>query len=174
MISRLGTRLALVAAIATTIACDRVTKQVAASTLAGLPGCSYLADTIRLQYAENTGGFLELGAGLPPFARTCLFTVATGLLLLGTIALARHFRLRGWPLAGVGLFVAGGASNWLDRLVHGRVVDFLNVGVGPLRTGIFNVADVAILCGACIVVLTELGGGRRAPSPPSEPTPRDE
>jgi signal peptidase II len=37
----------------------------------------------------------------------------------------------------------------LDRARNGgHVVDFLNVGVGPLRTGVFNVADVAIVAGA--------------------------
>jgi signal peptidase II len=32
------------------------------------------------------------------------------------------------------------------------VIDFLNVGVGPLRTGIFNVADVAITLGVALLV----------------------
>jgi signal peptidase II len=31
------------------------------------------------------------------------------------------------------------------------VTDFINVGIGPLRTGIFNVADVAIMLGAALV-----------------------
>jgi signal peptidase II len=47
-------------------------------------------------------------------------------------------------------------SNWLDRLASGRVVDFINIGFGPLRTGIFNVADVAIMFGSGLVILTEM------------------
>jgi signal peptidase II len=35
-------------------------------------------------------------------------------------------------------------------------VDFLNVGVGSLRTGIFNVADVAVLLGAVLIVVGDL------------------
>ena len=66
------------------------------------------------------------------------------------------------------LFIGGGVSNWIDRLLHGRVVDFLNVGIGSLRTGIFNVADVAIMAAVAMLVLPELwtrdrgtnGGGR--------------
>ena len=42
---------------------------------------------------------------------------------------------------------------WVDRVVRGSVVDFINVGVGPLRTGIFNVADVAILLGVTVLLL---------------------
>jgi signal peptidase II len=60
---------------------------------------------------------------------------------------------------GVCLVLAGGASNWVDRVVRGSVVDFLNVGVGPLRTGIFNVADVAIMVGVALLLV---GGLRTA------------
>jgi signal peptidase II len=35
----------------------------------------------------------------------------------------------------------------------GRVVDFLNVGLGPVRTGIFNVADMAIMAGVILLIV---------------------
>ena len=48
----------------------------------------------------------------------------------------------------IALIVGGGVSNLIDRLRYGGyVVDFLNVGIGSLRTGIFNVADMAIMVG---------------------------
>jgi len=62
--------------------------------------------------------------------------------------------LTGWPLIGLSLVWAGGASNWVDRVARGSVVDFLNVEFGALRTGIFNVADAAVMLGACILVFT--------------------
>jgi signal peptidase II len=64
------------------------------------------------------------------------------------------------------LFVAGGASNWIDRVTRGSVVDFLNVGVGPLRTGVLNVADVAIMLGAGVIVIATFGK-KPASSPPA-------
>jgi signal peptidase II len=109
---------------------------------------------VRLEYAENSGGFLSLGANLPPTVRTAIFKIVTGLLLVGSIIAAVKLRLTGWPLVGLSLVWAGGASNWVDRITRGAVVDFLNVGFGALRTGIFNVADVAIMLGACILVFT--------------------
>jgi signal peptidase II len=39
--------------------------------------------------------------------------------------------------------------------MRGSVVEFINVGVGPLRTGIFNVADVAVMLGAAVLLLGE-------------------
>jgi signal peptidase II len=153
----------LVLAIAATISCDRATKHLAATTLAGAPTQSFLADTVRIQYAENAGGFLSMGSDLPPLVRTGLFTYGTGLALLGLIVAAVVFRWTGWPLLGVSLYVAGGASNWIDRLAHGTVIDFINVGIGPLRTGIFNVADVAIMLGVAIVVVAEVARSRSRP-----------
>jgi signal peptidase II len=43
------------------------------------------------------------------------------------------------------------------------VIDFMNVGIGPLRTGIFNVADMAIMLGAGIFVLEGFRSARHAP-----------
>jgi signal peptidase II len=140
-----------------------VTKHLAVTALAGTLGRTFAGDTIRLEFAENTGGFLSLGAGLPVHLRTSLFTFGTGLLLLGVVGVALRYRWSGWSVLGLALFVAGGASNWIDRLARGKVVDFVSVGVGPLRTGIFNVADVAILAGAAIVVVSRFWAERAEP-----------
>ena len=163
MISQTAWRLALIAAVLSTIGCDRVTKHAATTMLAGAPSRSYLADMVRLTYVENTGGFLSLGAGLPAVVRTGLFTVGTGLLLCMLVVLAIRGRSDRWPTLGAALFIAGGASNWIDRVARGSVVDFLNVGVGPVRTGVFNVADVAIMLGASVIVLATFSKKRSSP-----------
>ena len=153
---RVVTPFVLLVIVVATIGCDHVAKHLAMQTLAGAPELSYWDDTVRLVYAENTGGFLSVGAGLPLPVRTAIFTVGTGLTLLVLAAMAIRQRWLGWPLVGVTLFVAGGASNWIDRAVRGSVVDFMNVGIGPVRTGVFNVADVAIMLGAALIVVGEL------------------
>jgi signal peptidase II len=143
-----------------TVGCDRVTKHIAAQKLVGLPTQSYLADTLRLGYAENTGGFLSLGADLPAPVRTLIFSVATGGLLVLLIAAAWRNGWNRWRTVALSLFIAGGASNWIDRLASGRVVDFLNVGVGSLRTGVFNVADMAIMAGVALLLVTAIKTSR--------------
>ena len=160
--SRLGKALVVVLLVVATVGCDRVTKHLASENLAGEPTHSFLGDTIRLTYALNTGGFLSLGAGMPPALRTAVFTIATGAILLLMAALAWRERSSVWHAAAFSLFIAGGASNWFDRLRDGSVVDFLNLGIGWLRTGIFNVADVAIMAGVALFVFAELRS--RSPS----------
>ncbi len=159
--NRLAPRLLLLVVLIGTIGCDRVTKRIAIRTLAGAANHSFFADTVRIAYAENTGGFLGLGAGFSPRGRTGIFVVATGVLLVTMAIAVVRWRWDGWSLLGATLFLAGGVSNWIDRVVHGRVVDFLNLGVGPLRTGIFNVADVAIMIGLSLLVWAQWIDDRR-------------
>jgi signal peptidase II len=56
--------------------------------------------------------------------------------------------------------LGGDISNLMDRFMHGgRVVDFMNVGLGSLRTCIFNIADMIIMAGIrllCVLLLRSL------------------
>jgi signal peptidase II len=146
-------RLAVLVLVGTTVGCDRVTKHFAEEALAGGPRHSFLADTVRLEYVENAGAFLALGADWPPVVRRMLFTYGSGMIMIGMTAAAVRFRWSGIALVGVSLYVAGGVSNLADRVIRGSVIDFLNVGLGPLRTGIFNVADMAIMLGVGLLIV---------------------
>lgn len=161
MLPRSGSRLALLALIAATVGCDRVTKHVATAELADQPTQSLFADIVRLTYEQNTGGFLSLGASLPEGARTALFTIGTGIILACAVLVAFRLPRGRWQSAGLALFIGGGLSNWIDRILHGSVVDFLNIGVGSLRTGIFNVADVAIMTGIALLLFVELTNDKK-------------
>ena len=145
-------KLLVLCLLGTTVGCDRVTKHLATTELAGAHSQSFFYDTVRLQYAENTGAFLSLGANLPDPIRTWLLTVGVAVLLIVVAVLAIKHGWEGTSLAGATLMWAGGLSNLIDRATHGHVVDFINLGIGSLRTGIFNIADVAVSLGAVLVV----------------------
>jgi signal peptidase II len=158
------TRLLVIVSIAlATIGCDQGTKRLAVVHLEGLPRLSFAGDTIRLEYVRNPGAFLGLGAALPPEVRRALFTFGVGVLLAGLSVVLLRERWRPLPLAGMTLLWAGGVSNLIDRALHGSVVDFLNVGIGGLRTGIFNLADSAILLGMALVLLSHWKSAETSP-----------
>ena len=92
------------------------------------------------------------------------------MMLVALTVMAIQHRWRGWPAIGLALFIAGGVSNWIDRAVRGSVVDFLNVGIGPIRTGVFNVADMAIMLGAAIVVFVGFGYRAKDSTPEGDDT----
>jgi signal peptidase II len=144
------------------IALDQVTKIIAQKYLVLGNVHSFFGDTARLQLAHNRGAFLSLGASLPEAVRQPLFSIGVGILLLGILwyALRGKDIQRGGVIA-LALIFAGGASNLYDRVIYGGyVIDFLNVGIGWLRTGIFNVADMAIMAGAGIALVDALRARR--------------
>ncbi len=151
-----------VAVLLVTIGCDQATKAIAKRTLPRHEVIRLLGDTVRLEPAENTGAFLSFGSGIPPAARYLVFTILVGLFLAGMLlyVLASGQLTRPQVLA-MSLVLGGGFGNLIDRLCHqGRVFDFLNVGIGWLRTGIFNVADLAITSGVLWFLFLAARAGR--------------
>jgi signal peptidase II len=145
------------------VGCDQAVKALAKGAFASAPPLLLLGGTLRLEYTENPGAFLSLGAELPAAARFFLGVVLVGATQLGLLAfLLRTRTLSTWQRVGFSLFLAGGLGNWIDRLLNeGRVIDFVSLGVGGLHTGIFNVADVAITAGILMVLVA--GRQRMAP-----------
>jgi len=148
---------AVVAILSLCVGCDQVTKEIARKQLGGQPPRSFLADTVRLVYAENPGAFLGLGAQLPPQARWVLLVVVNSLVSLSILGLLLwHTKMPAIRAMACALLLSGAVGNLIDRVrFDGLVIDFMNVGVGPLRTGIFNVADVAISAGAILLILPQ-------------------
>ena len=137
------------------VVADQATKAIAKQHLAGEPTIYALGGTVMLHYSENVGAFLSLGANLPERARFWVFIVFVSLMLTGTLVFILTMRwLNVWGITGGALVVGGGFSNLIDRLLHnGAVVDFMNIGIGKVRTGIFNLADVAIMAGIGLMLV---------------------
>ena len=142
------------------VGCDQLTKSVVRAHLALGEGQSFMGDTIRLTHAENPGAFLSIGESLPDDIRSMIFIAGVGLLSLAALLAALFARDLGrWQVVALSLIAGGGIGNWIDRLINeGRVTDFLNVGIGSMRTGIFNVADMVLLAGVALFFM----GSRRA------------
>lgn len=144
-------RVAIIAAI--TVALDQATKAVAKAWLPNRR-LSLLGDLIRLQPSRNAGAFMSLGARLPAAARFWIFVVFSGaILLLLAVYVVADATLTPMTVNALSLVLGGGLGNLIDRIrFDGQVFDFLNVGIGGLRTGIFNVADLAIVAGGILAV----------------------
>lgn len=138
--------------------CDQVTKVIARDQLASSPPVSLLNGVIRLVYSQNSGAFLSLGAQLPASLRFLFFVVFAGGVLAALVAfILREEKVSLLLLTGLSLLACGGIGNLIDRILHhGDVVDFMILQVGSLHTGIFNVADLAIVAGVCVVLLASL------------------
>jgi signal peptidase II len=152
--------------LAVCVGCDHASKQAASSLLADSPGLALAGDTVRLELVSNPGAFLSMGANLPDTLRHIVLIGLVPLLIacvcLGFARAARSSRVL---LVGLALLAGGGLGNWLDRLLNaGAVTDFVSLGLGPLRTGIFNLADVAVIAGVCLVLLSTRHAAQEAPA----------
>jgi len=141
--------LLIILVLCSCVGCDQATKTVARDHLATSPPVHLMGEVLRFHYTENTGAFLGLGARLPASVRFWSLIVLVGAVLIGMLGFVWTSR-KMTPMSTLGgsLVVGGGLSNLIDRIFNdGAVVDFMNVGVGNLRTGVFNVADLAIMVG---------------------------
>ncbi|WP_248919790.1 signal peptidase II [Pseudomonas entomophila] len=111
-----------------------------------------------LALSLNPGAFLSLGANLPAGLKLLVFVVVVGVVCCW----ASIWAFRQWQTAPVkasaAWFIAvGGLANLIDRVFRdGHVVDYLVLNVGSLHTGVFNLADIAIMAGAAVLVVDGL------------------
>lgn len=158
--------LALAACVMALLAADQATKVHAIrhwKSTADAP-VVLAGGMLHIQYAENPGAFLSLLGGFDPAVRFWLLTVGNSA-ILGVVAvclLAGRPR-DAWSWWALALIVAGGAGNLIDRArFDSHVIDFLVLTTGPvelpglgvLRTGIFNVADMAITAGFVMLLVS--------------------
>jgi signal peptidase II len=145
---------------------DLITKLIAEATLLRTPGVSVLGDWFQLRLVYNPGA--AFGLHLGPYSRWIFFTIA----LVAVFVLHRMSRSSppgDWfRQLALGLVAGGAAGNLLDRIRSGRgVVDFFDVGVGALRWPTFNVADIAVSCGAIALVISMWREDSQRPQPES-------
>jgi len=148
-----GERRLFLATALTVLALDAATKLVAEAFLLRTAGISVLGEWFQLRLVYNPGA--AFGLHLGPYSRWIFLALAAGAVVLlnrmsATTPAGDRFR----QLA-LGLVAGGAAGNLIDRIRSARgVVDFLDVGVGTLRWPTFNVADIAVSCGAIALAIS--------------------
>jgi signal peptidase II len=145
---------------AAVIVLDQITKAmiVAAVRLGDARTVTPFFDIVRAHNRGAAFSFLNDASGWQRW-----FFVALGIAAAAFIVwlLRRHGgqRMFGWALA---LILGGALGNVIDRLLHGHVVDFIQVHWQQHYFPSFNVADSAITIGAMLLILDELRRVRRA------------
>ncbi len=141
------------------VGCDQASKQYAVTHWENQPPQSYCFDTFRVTFAKNPGAFLGLFGAQADGVRQLILVIGNGLLLAAlAVAILMMPKIDRWSYLAWALVFVGGIGNLIDRIRINAVIDFLNLGIGPLRTGIFNVADMAITAGFFMIVPQILRG----------------
>ncbi|NJX14488.1 signal peptidase II [Tamlana crocina] len=150
----------IIVVIVLTIAADQISKVLVRANV-GLrneisPGerIPLIGDAFVLMHVENTGAFLGMGSELNETLRVLLLLVLP-ILVLGFVLryIIKDKSLDKWSLFAFSSIIGGGIANVYDRIVYGKVTDFLFIDLGGVfRTGIFNLADLSVTTGMIILV----------------------
>jgi signal peptidase II len=151
----------------TVVVLDFITKEMVVRTLSSHLPIRIFGDWLTFQLVYNPGAAFGIRAG--EHSRW-VFTVLAILALFVLGAMVRQtdpaHRIR---LLALGLVCGGAVGNLIDRLRSPRgVVDFIDVGIGALRWPTFNVADMAVTCGAIALAVVLWSEGREAEQNPEQ------
>ncbi len=113
-----------------------------------------------LVHVGNTGAAWSLFAG-----KSSLLALLAGITLIGIYLWRHHLGLRARRVqVSFGLLCGGIVGNFLDRILHGHVIDFIDLHFGSYVYPTFNIADAGI----CVGVLLYLWHSFKEPQPPAE------
>lgn len=121
----------------------------------------HLAPFLNLVLIHNTGaafGFLSNAGGWQNIFFIIVAVTASIFILWMSWRLSAKDKLLA---TGLMLVLGGALGNLTDRLIHGYVVDFIDVYYGAWHWPAFNMADSAITIGAALLVIDALRASSR-------------
>jgi signal peptidase II len=153
---RLSQWLAIAALI---VILDQLTKVLILASFQ-LHDSHYVTAFFNLVRVHNTGAAFNFLAGAAGWQRWFFVALGAAATIFIVWMLRRHGQqaLFAWALS---LILGGAIGNVLDRLMHGYVVDFIQLHWAGWYFPSFNVADSAITVGAVLLILDELRRVRR-------------
>jgi signal peptidase II len=141
------------------LALDRLTKSLVISHIPLYGAIDIIPGIFRLTHLENTGAAFSMFADDPgPWPGRFLTWFSLAALVAISIVLWKTRNAR----TSIALaFISGGTlGNLWDRLLRGKVTDFLDFYLGPHHWPPFNFADSAIVVGAVLLAVAVLPGKR--------------
>jgi signal peptidase II len=135
------------------VALDRFTKWTIAHRLSMHDSITVIPRFFRIIHTENTGAAFGIFADSPSEWKAALLIVFSIVALFIVSALLwKNSHTMSSTGIGLALILGGAVGNLWDRIMSRHVVDFLLFYVGRYQWPAFNVADSAIVVGACLLV----------------------
>jgi signal peptidase II len=133
---------------------DRWTKRLVATHIALYTHIQIIPGFFRLTHTENSGAAFSLFADSPAHWKTALL-IGFSVVAMVIVSVLLWKQRQALTMTGIALslILGGAAGNLWDRVLSGRVVDFLLFYVGRFQWPVFNMADSAIVVGAGLLVV---------------------
>ena len=140
------------------IVLDRVTKNVVAAHVRLGQHVAVIPKVFWISHVLNTGAAFSMfeGANSPMLVRNLLVAFSVIAVVVVVAVLWRLGRTVSVTSVALALILGGALGNLYDRIYLKSVIDFLEVHIGSYHWPDFNVADSAIVIGACLLLLEML------------------
>jgi signal peptidase II len=134
--------------VVSVIVLDQITKHLIATYLSPFDSIEVFP-ILHIVNVRNTGAafgsFRNIGSSF--------FIVISVMAIIFVISLLVR---RTYNYVGLSLVLGGAIGNLVDRILYGKVVDFIDFSVGSFHWPAFNVADSALTVGIAIILLTSI------------------
>ncbi|QQK81966.1 signal peptidase II [Salicibibacter cibi] len=136
--------LALVVIIA-----DQLTKWLIAAYMEIGETIPIIEDVIHITSHRNAGAAFGILQG-----QMWLFYIVTIIVTVGIVYFIKKMgRTDKWIGIPLGILLGGTIGNFIDRMLYGEVIDFVDVYIGTYSFPIFNVADSALTVGVILLII---------------------
>ena len=141
--------------IALSIFLDQISKILIRNNVEQYSDIKLIGEYFILTNVENSGAFLGMGSGFSPIMKSVFLIILPIIVLISIIIYVyRDKEIDKVSLIGFSIIIGGGIGNIFDRIIYGSVTDFLFIDLGGIfRTGIFNIADLAVTTGMILILL---------------------
>ena len=141
--------------IALSIFLDQISKISIRNNVEQYSDIKLIGEYFILTNVENSGAFLGMGSGFSPIMKSVFLIILPIIVLISIIIYVyRDKEIDKVSLIGFSIIIGGGIGNIFDRIIYGSVTDFLFIDLGGIfKTGIFNIADLAVTTGMILILL---------------------
>jgi signal peptidase II len=145
-------------------AADRFTKWLIETRVSFAETHPVISGFFDIVHSENRGvAFGLFNDSTSEWRSTILLMISAAAVVMISVMLGKTRTLDRLTASGLALVLGGAAGNVFDRMVFGRVTDFLSFYIGPYQWPTFNLADSAIVVGSGLLIL-DLLRQRRQPA----------
>lgn len=140
------------------VALDQLTKQFITRSMDVGDSIPVINDFLYITYHRNAGAAFGWFQG-----RMIFFYIMTAIAILSIVIWLSKLNLKKEKVLtfALALFLGGAIGNFIDRILYQEVIDFVHTIWWGRSFAIFNVADMALVCGAILMTLDVLILDRR-------------
>ena len=129
---------------------DQITKILVVNSLVPGENIEIIKNIFSIIYTNNTGAAFSILLGKR------IFLIVVAVLIIGVLLyyIKRNKIEKKIDIIALSFIIGGSLGNLIDRIIRGYVIDFISIKIGNYNFPIFNVADILIVIGVFLLLLS--------------------